>query len=78
MSIYLSICLCESRWTLRLNQLTDIIEIRYLGSSANIQGLLFLIFPLPLKLTLVHIKEKWKFRFSQKWHQQFWSNFIGI
>ena len=41
-----------------LNQLTDIVEIRYLGSSANIQGLLFLIFPLPLKLTVVHIRKE--------------------
>ena len=55
MSIYQSVFLCESRWTLRLNQLTDIVEIRYLGSSANIQGLL--IFPLPLKLTVVHIRK---------------------
>ena len=58
MSIYLPFCLCDSRWTLRLNQLTDIVEIRYLESSANIQGLLFLIFPLPLKLTVVHIRKE--------------------
>ena len=59
MSIYLSVCLCDSHWTLRLNQLIDIVEIRYLGYSAKIQGFLFLIFPLPLKLTVVHIsKEK--------------------
>ena len=59
MSIYLSVCLYDSRWTLRLYQLTDIIEIRYLGSSANIQGLSFLISPLLLKLTVVNIR-KWK------------------
>ena len=58
MSMYLSVCLCDSRRTLRLNQLADIIEIRYLGSSANIQGLLFLIYPLPLKLTVVHIRKE--------------------
>ena len=56
MSIYLSVCLCDSHWTLRLNQMTDIVEIPYLRSSENIQGLLFLIFPLPLKLTVVHIR----------------------
>ena len=47
MSIYLSVCLCDIRRTLRLNQLTEIVEIRYLESSANIQGLLFLISPYP-------------------------------
>ena len=45
MSIYLPVCLCDSRRTLRLNQFTDIVQIRYLVSSANIQGILFLIFP---------------------------------
>ena len=64
--------LCDSRRTLHLNQLTNIVKIRYLGSSANIQGLIFLISPLSLKLTIVHIrKEEEKFRFSKKWHQQF-------
>ena len=58
MSIYLSVCLCDSRWTLRVNQSTDIVEIQYLGSSASIQGLLFLIFALPLKLMVVHIRKE--------------------
>ena len=39
---------CQFIYLSVLNQLTDIVEIRYLGSSANIQGLLFLIFLLPL------------------------------
>ena len=43
MSIYLCVCLRDNLWTFA-NQLTDNIEIRYLGSSANIQVLLFLIF----------------------------------
>ena len=60
MSIYQSVFLCDSRRTLPINQLTDIVGIRYLGSSVNIQDLLFLISPLSLKLMIVQIKKKKK------------------
>ena len=42
-----------------LNQSTDLVQIRYLGSSCKYLEL-FLVFPLPLKLRVVHMRKKIK------------------
>ena len=62
-----------------LNQLNDLVQIRYLGSSCKyLEPFFFLVFPLALKLRVVHMRKKLKIKFSQKWLQRFWLNFVCL
>ena len=55
-SVCLSVCLCDRRRTQSLNQLPDLAQIRYIGSSCKYLEF-FLVFPLPLKLRVIHIRK---------------------
>ena len=59
-------CVCDRRRTQSLNQLTHLVQIRYIGSSCKYLEEFFLVFPLPLKLRVVHIKKSKISNFS-KW-----------
>ena len=58
-SICLSVCVCVSnhRRTQNLNQLTDLVQIRYLESTWKYPGPFIFNFPPCLKLTIVHIRK---------------------
>ena len=62
----LCVCLCDRRRTQSLNQLTDLVQIRYIGSSCKYLEPFFLVFPLPLKLRVIHIRKKFKFSIFSK------------
>ena len=53
-------CVSVCRRSQSLNQSTDLIQIRYIGSSCKYLESFFLVFPLPLKLREVHMRKKFK------------------
>ena len=61
------VCLCPSVADRRDNQSTDLVQIRYLGSPCKyLELFFFLVFPLPLKLKVVHMRKKFKYLIFSK------------
>ena len=54
MCMCVCVCVCLSIY------LTDLVQIRYPGSSCKYLEPFFLVFPLPLKLRVIHIRKKFK------------------
>ena len=72
MCVCVCVCVCVRRRSRAYTNRLIWFKINIQGPLANISSLFFfffLVFPLPLKLRVVHIRKK--FQFSQKWLQQF-------
>ena len=66
MCVCVCVCLCDRRRTQSLNQLTNIIQIRYLGTPCKYLLPDFSVFELPLKLRVVHTRKKFKISIFSK------------
>ena len=55
--VCMSICLSVRRRSKSLNQSTDLVKIRYLGSSCKYLEPFFLVFPVTLKLRVVGLNQ---------------------